>query len=586
MIPVQITPFSQNAASALPNIGNLNNISGNAPQVPPAIASLPPGTLLRGFVLNRSADGSPILRSEFGDFLLKSSVFLKIGSEVTIRVRASGPQFRADIIEIDGKPVSVEAEQASKKTATTTEQQPQQQRSTSSGDARSNEWQARQDSIQRSPYIPTTDAKGNIQGQLLNAVLLNPNQFAASLQLKQATPLLLKILQLNLPAADFDQSKAGANPTQPQNGSAVKQGAPAAQNPAPQTAGTTTPQQAVPSNAQVATQSAQAAQSYGQHQLGSAHAPGAASQTPTTTAPQGLHQLQVIGHEQDGDAIVQTPLGLTKITTRLNLPVGTTLFAQVSVSDGEQALAAAALPQSNAPTSLLKLTDHWPAFEQLVQHLKTLSGDDANVTIPALPQLSVSGANAPVLQPMQFSSGFFLFFAALRGGDFRNFLSERQIDQLQKAGHGNLLSQVSSEFSQLSRLFADTPSPWQTMFFPVLVDGEVEMVRWFNKKDESNKRERGKEPGSTRFIVELNTSALGELQLDGLYRYQEQANILEMVLRSHSPLANNIQQAIMQIMQDVTDTTGTRASITFQASPIFPEHPLEQVLKDIPDVVA
>src|SRR5690348_9214813 len=81
-----------------------SSASGAGGGVPPALATLPPGSLVNGFVLNRDTQGNPVLRTIIGDFLLQSDFFLKIGSDVVVRVNATGNNFRASIVSVDGHP--------------------------------------------------------------------------------------------------------------------------------------------------------------------------------------------------------------------------------------------------------------------------------------------------------------------------------------------------------------------------------------------------------------------------------------------------------------------------------------------------
>ena len=96
--------------SALPSAGMLQTAQpGNAvmsvsSQDLGPLASLPIGSLISGFVLNRDANGNPVLRTASGDFLLKTPYFLKIGSDVVVRVSASGTQFRTALVSVDGLP--------------------------------------------------------------------------------------------------------------------------------------------------------------------------------------------------------------------------------------------------------------------------------------------------------------------------------------------------------------------------------------------------------------------------------------------------------------------------------------------------
>ena len=64
------------------------------------LSALANGTLLRGFVVNRDVQNNPILRTEQGDVVVNSTIFIKTGSEVVFRVDTSQPSL-ARIITID-----------------------------------------------------------------------------------------------------------------------------------------------------------------------------------------------------------------------------------------------------------------------------------------------------------------------------------------------------------------------------------------------------------------------------------------------------------------------------------------------------
>lgn len=77
----------------------------DATKVPTNLDNLPVGSLIKGFVINRDAQNNPVLRTQHGDVLVKSDVFLKTGSEVVIRVDTLAQQVRARIITVDSVPI-------------------------------------------------------------------------------------------------------------------------------------------------------------------------------------------------------------------------------------------------------------------------------------------------------------------------------------------------------------------------------------------------------------------------------------------------------------------------------------------------
>lgn len=61
------------------------------------------GSVLAGFIVNRDASGNPVLRTPKGDVAFASHFFLKIGSEVVIRVESHAGHSQARILTVNGQ---------------------------------------------------------------------------------------------------------------------------------------------------------------------------------------------------------------------------------------------------------------------------------------------------------------------------------------------------------------------------------------------------------------------------------------------------------------------------------------------------
>lgn len=81
----------------------------NTTQTPNPLSTLTNGTFVDGFVVNRNPQNQPILRTSAGDVLLNTQLFLKTGTEVTIRVDNTQPNL-ARIITINGQSPEIFAE--------------------------------------------------------------------------------------------------------------------------------------------------------------------------------------------------------------------------------------------------------------------------------------------------------------------------------------------------------------------------------------------------------------------------------------------------------------------------------------------
>lgn len=559
------------------------NISvGVGSQGTPNIASLPPGATLAGFIINRDANGNPILRTDRGDVVFQSNMFLKIGSEVVIRIENIGHNTLAHILSVDGETPEIAA-------AKPVFPQPQDvilsKNLFSSPASAPNQTQATP-SVIITPQ-PVITLKATLIAQPPPSAPLPP------MPLPNGTQLTLKIVTLSAPPSAVPEEVAAAfTPSQPPpslhppanpvsyaaytRASGV-QPLPASIPIVPQAPGT--PVAAITANAPQTTPSL----------------PGNISQllpqTPVTvmeTTPQSPATNQslpatVISNDPGGEAIVQTPLGVLRLPPDTLLPVGSKITFEVMQTAPpvtQAATANVALPQTPAP--LTELAQHWQAMQQIFAVLSAPgapSGFESFInTVPAI--IAHPGA-APQTQfiPQSISAGLMLFVAALRGGDFTNWVGKDNVRWLNEQGHGTLLKKAEGEFLGMARQFTETqPQHWQPVFFPVAVDGVLQQVRVFVKRDRkqgTHPQEKKKE--DTRFVVEVDLTQLGEIQMDGFVRRGEDVHF-DLVIRSLSPLSEEIRQAIGQIYNDTGQITGYKGSLIFQSVKEFPVNPMEDIV--------
>ncbi|MDX1975105.1 MAG: hypothetical protein SFT92_05460 [Rickettsiales bacterium] len=593
---------------------------------PPAPERLSTGTILAGFIVNRDGSGNPILRSERGDVVFASPFFLKIGSEVVIRIENRAGHNAAHILSINGLPPEVATQQSAfsdsadvivsgGKTAvpanTTTQQN-------------SNAPVLLSDTVQTldsEGVPPAITLRGSVVAQPTagsNTLPLPaagspvfsplPNGTSVSLTLlsvANAPSQALELLAGNLPAPSYNN--AGFNQTNVQLYSAYTRNSilpnegTHASTTAPATAPTSpTAPAAIPGAAPSVPISEESI-------LAPTTAPTTPATTPTTPAAPAAATLpapaasvpvvpgtsvvpaSVLAYEPTGEMLLQTPLGFVRLESDLKLPIGSQLGLRVdTVTAATSNPLAAATAATQTPASLPELARQWPSLEQLLAALepRLSSGSFELINIAALPAL-LSGAlptNAPTSTqtppPQAFSVGLLFFLTALKGSDLSSWLGTSNIEWAEEQGHGALIKKAAAEFSTLARQYEAGPSqPWQSLFFPVAVEGHVQQVRLFVKRDtKSNKPgQEAPEDDETRFVLELNLSQMGDMQLDGFVHKQRAKTQFDLYIRSHTQLTSAVQQDIMRIYNDMGELTGYRGNLVFQATKEFPVNPLEEL---------
>ncbi|MCH8036365.1 MAG: hypothetical protein IIC53_04485, partial [Proteobacteria bacterium] len=259
-----------------------------------------------------------------------------------------------------------------------------------------------------------------------------------------------------------------------------------------------------------------------------------------------------------GQPVLSTPLGTLTLEIQAPLPIGSRLTL---------ALPAEALPQpagaSPAPAALGTLAHTWPALDETLQTLREIGAPGA-------------GAAATEMVPRpgpKLASGLLFFLSAL-GGDVSRWLGNQATQALKNAGRDSLLTRLGQDFGQLSRL-ADSPSgDWRLFFIPLLGGDQVQQLRLFLRHGQQGSGGGGggeEDDEPTRFVVELELSRLGDLQLDGLVRDKR----FDLILRTRAPLPEFMRRDIAQIFQDANGATGYAGNIGFQSSTAWRFMPIE-----------
>jgi len=239
-------------------------------------------------------------------------------------------------------------------------------------------------------------------------------------------------------------------------------------------------------------------------------------------------------------------------------------------------------PVSTRPAPLLELAQGWSSLQQIFSLLSGRSGLLGSETPLNLPSITTGNAPAaPNAAPKDIGSGLLFFISTLRGGKFREWLGKDTITWLENQNQGNLVKKTEAEFNAIANLYAEAkPGHWQTLIFPVIVDGTPQQVRAFVKRDrqQNNKNQPEDKTEDTRFIVEIDLTTLGELQLDGFVRKQSSETSFDLMIRSLQPLDSNIQNDIMGIYNATGAVTGYKGSLAFQSVKEFPVNPMEELM--------
>jgi hypothetical protein len=613
------------------------------------------GSVLQGFIINRDASGNPILRTEQGDVTFESKIFLKIGSEVSIRIENTGGNVAARLLSINGLAPELAAQQHTSdpdvvisghltdqvdNNSNTKTSQP-----TNAGQAEG----STQTTATAAASPPTASASPRIllQGYVLNTPTENDAPRAVQVMPGSLVKLFISNIQQPQTAAPaIPQQAATAAPTvntatptpstsqAPQTAPTVFPVSPTTANtgaatantpPAPNTAkppqllvgnaGTNAPQATSASSPQSQASTPQAAVpatpaaplpfiqadavdafiATNNVLAGYSQQPSGARSTlpntslPGTTQPVGSNtqsfQAVVVSGSPNGESIIKTPLGLIRITAETPLAEGSVLELVLdSVQDADQ-LTPSATILPNQSQSATQLARSWPNLQSIFTLLLGSQNQDGvdidSITLPTVLNTPLSARAED--NRNQILPGLMGFIASLRSNDFKSWLGKHNANWLEKHGFTDLLQGAEGEFRTLARQFTEPNiGGWQSLFFPTFIGGEIQQTRLFVKRDkkdpDGNKR---KKDDDTRFVVEMELSQLGAIQMDGFVRRRESAVSFDLIIRSHDGLNKDMEQEITRIYTQTGELTGYQGNVIFQKVKEFPINPLEEITHSV-----
>ena len=281
----------------------------------------------------------------------------------------------------------------------------------------------------------------------------------------------------------------------------------------------------------------------------------------------------VIGVSPNGTPVIDTTAGQMQLNVRANLPVGTQVTLEISARLEPPP---GFVPAPPTPASALPLSSpagtpvSWPT---LTESLAVLQRTDPQAALQ-LAQVIPDGGPRTAVALMSFVQ-------AMRTGDARQWPGDTNLRALEAASPrgAHLASQLSDEIGALSSRARDTGTEWRALPVPWNTDGQIDRIALITRRegesDESdNKRAGG---GGTRFLINLDLSRLGSLQLDGMFRKETRG--FDMMIRTKAALPENIRHDLTGIFAASNAAMGLKGGLTFQVVKKFAD-PVGQTAGD------
>lgn len=284
----------------------------------------------------------------------------------------------------------------------------------------------------------------------------------------------------------------------------------------------------------------------------------ATPQAPASNFGQTL-TARVVAHTAGGQTMLETPLGRFALQWPQGVPKpaeGARLAVEVTLPQLAKNIVAGDVPLKSGAA----LSRDWPSLKDAIKVLgETDPGLAKRVLDDGLPRPGPKLAT----QVLSFLSG--------ERTDARALLGDQVTTALERAGRGDVLQRLDGDLREMQRQ-ANAPGDWRAAYVPVWDGQNLSQMRLFSRR-ETKKDAQGRK--TERFIVELDYSQFGEVQVDGLMRKPS----LDLILRTHTPIPADMRDEIEIVFLEGCSLAGLAGKIYFQAMAKFPVNPVEEIAK-------
>ncbi len=206
------------------------------------------------------------------------------------------------------------------------------------------------------------------------------------------------------------------------------------------------------------------------------------------------------------------------------------------------------------------LSRDWPSLKDAI---KVLSEHDPGLAKRVLEEGFPRPGPRLATQVLSFLSG--------ERTDARAMLGNEIAGALDRAGRTDLLQRLDSDLKEMQRQ-ANAPGDWRAAYVPVWDGQNLSQMRLFSRR-ESKKDSKGRKV--ERFVVELDYSEFGAVQVDGLMTKPK----LDLILRTHTAIPAEMRDEIEVVFLEGCSLAGLAGQIYFQAMAKFPVNPVEEIAK-------
>ena len=605
---------------------NLQAAIADAENPQAAVAKLPLNTVLTGLVMGNDKVGNPVIKLGSSEIVLGSPIPLGKNSQIQLKLDSISGSITPEVLTVDGKLPAQQPQQNSNNLGFA-EKQPQQFRIISvnpQGTTKLAETAPQQ--AQQIVRTPDTVSLSTTQISQIKAMVINPspeimqgvrtsfamqenksvesNKLVSSApeELKAGSQLSLKVTgSITPPPPQNKEGISGENRTlakqdwmQKENMGLVNKytGQQPAETPE-ELPNPQNPTKQQPQNRNTSPQQYQASsQPELQEEEGSKQPNSPKQALPENArnnfapemkmAENGNLKLNalVLDSKPNGEVLAETKLGKLIIDGNPNMasiPRGSVLSLEVEEFLPAQA---AEFTEVENEIPLAQLARKWPALNSMLSHINT-QGHDSETT-----SYKLAGSQH------ELGARLMKFIKAVNNENPEEWIGKELANVLDADDIGSdILGKLKGDFSLLKSILSEpSHNGWQSLLFPVFDGKDLYQARLHirdlpDQEKEKNKG-RGRKSAGTRFVVEVQTTAFGEMQLDGLVRKDPENKHFDLIIRSHNDMDDEMKNDIRNIFITASEITGFRGEVDFTVMREFPlklfDDLLEQQMRQAP----
>lgn len=245
----------------------------------------------------------------------------------------------------------------------------------------------------------------------------------------------------------------------------------------------------------------------------------------------------VFSYGADSSAVIATKIGILALENNVKLPDLTPVT--VKITDVR-------LPTLLERDPLPAERNTWTILNHALETLKQTDEAAYDAFKAVLPQ---AGNKLPALMIS------FMQAAVREGATVRSWLGEANIAALQKTASGQqILKRLEREFSTSAKKATDGQNVWKGWDIPLLSGSVVEPVSLFLQRPPEDAERREKYAplqNAVRFVLDMNLSRLGKIQLEGIAGRQKQR--FDLIIRHRNDMPPEFEPTVRALFVKTLD---------------------------------